>query len=280
MLGSPDARLAHRGPQRACPRRRRWRGCSTARAELDELIASRRAASASTRSSPTRTTFRAEHADAVRAGREARHAARARRSARTPPLVSVVIPYFRLDALRRGDGRSVFAQDHERLEVIVVNDGSLRPEDDAARPSSRHATRSGSSRSETRGSGARATPGIAQSRGEYVLPLDADNMHPAGVRRAAASRCSSDDPGLALRDHLVAVHRRGRRGARRRSTRDTSRSATTRRPCSQDNVAGDATAADPQADLRPRATGTARTSRATRTGSSTVSCTPPGTTGA
>jgi glycogen(starch) synthase len=99
------------------------------------------------------------------------------------PLVSVVIPYHRLDRFVEETIRSVYEQEHRRLEVIVVNDGSLRPDDVIlAELATRFPIRVLTQRNA--GVGRARNAGIAQSRGAYVLPLDADNvLRPAFIRR-------------------------------------------------------------------------------------------------
>jgi glycosyltransferase involved in cell wall biosynthesis len=108
---------------------------------------------------------------------EAPPAAPAPRSqvARPRPLVSVVIPYFRLDEFVEDTVASVFAQTQRGLEVLLVNDGSLREEDVvlaelAARYPLTVLTQANS------GLGAARNFGIGQARGRYVLPVDADNV--------------------------------------------------------------------------------------------------------
>jgi glycogen synthase len=100
------------------------------------------------------------------------------------PLVSVVIPYFRLHRFVEETLRSVFQQDHRPLEVIVVNDGSFGPDDELLKDLAtaypiRVLTQ------QNAGLGAARNAGIAQSRGRYVLPVDADNM----LRPSFVSRC-------------------------------------------------------------------------------------------
>jgi glycogen synthase len=101
--------------------------------------------------------------------------ARPRPADSEPPLVSIVIPYFEL-AEHVGEAvASAAAQTHPRCELIVVNDGSFRAQDEillelearyeltlVAQPNS--------------GLGAARNLGIELSRGEYVVPLDADNV--------------------------------------------------------------------------------------------------------
>lgn len=104
--------------------------------------------------------------------------------ARSAPLVSVVIPYFRLDRFIGDAVRSVFEQDYERIEVVVVNDGSWTPRDVvldelAARFPIRVLAQKNSGLSRARNAG------IVHARGSYVLPLDADNL----LQRRFVSRC-------------------------------------------------------------------------------------------
>jgi glycosyltransferase involved in cell wall biosynthesis len=99
-----------------------------------------------------------------------------RRRARRPrrePLVSVIVPYFRLERLVEETLGSVLEQTYDTLEIIVVNDGSLRDEDRLLYdlPAGvRVVTKVNS------GLGAARNFGIRASRGRYVLPLDADDL--------------------------------------------------------------------------------------------------------
>jgi glycogen synthase len=100
-----------------------------------------------------------------------------------PPLASIVIPYFRLERFVEEAVASACEQSYRRIEVIVVNDGSLRAEDGVlaeleARYPISVATQPNS------GLGHARNFGIALSRGRYVLPLDADNaLTPGFVER-------------------------------------------------------------------------------------------------
>ena len=96
-------------------------------------------------------------------------------AAAPPALVSVVVPYFALDRYIEDTVRSIFAQDYPRLEVILVNDGSLRQEDRVVKELSvRYPVHVVTQ--QNAGLGRARNAGIAVSRGRYVLPLDADNM--------------------------------------------------------------------------------------------------------
>jgi glycosyltransferase involved in cell wall biosynthesis len=90
-------------------------------------------------------------------------------------LVTVVVPYFRLEDYVGETLASIEAQTHRDLEIIIVNDGSLREEDAvvfdlASELPLRHITQPNS------GLGAARNLGISQALGEYVLPLDADDV--------------------------------------------------------------------------------------------------------
>jgi len=93
---------------------------------------------------------------------------------RDRPLVSIVIPYHRLERYVRETVASAAAQTHPATEIVIVNDGSLRAEDhvvyDVAEEfGARVITQVNS------GLGAARNMGISQSRGRYVVPLDADD---------------------------------------------------------------------------------------------------------
>jgi glycogen synthase len=90
------------------------------------------------------------------------------------PLVSIVIPYFRLERYVRETVASAAAQTYPETEIVIVNDGSLRAEDRvvyelADEFGTRVVTQANS------GLGAARNMGISQSRGKYVVPLDADD---------------------------------------------------------------------------------------------------------
>ena len=102
---------------------------------------------------------------------------------RATPLVSIVIPYFRMHKYVEEAVQSAVRQTHERIEVIVVNDGSFEPE---ARILDLLVTRYGVRvfTQHNQGLGAARNAGIAHARGRYVVPLDADDvLEPRFVER-------------------------------------------------------------------------------------------------
>lgn len=121
---------------------------------------------------------------------------RVRRGATTtPPLVSVIVPYFRLDETLEETLDSIAAQTHRPIETVIVNDGSLRPQDGGVfdaleRPGVTVVTQANS------GLGAARNLGVSQARGAFILPLDADDrLHPEFLERCLRPLLA--DPDLA-----------------------------------------------------------------------------------
>jgi glycosyltransferase involved in cell wall biosynthesis len=92
-----------------------------------------------------------------------------------PPLVSVVIPYYRMHEHVEATIESVFAQTYPRIEVVIVNDGSFY---DADWVLAELATRYPIAvlTQMNAGLGAARNFGISQSRGRYIVPLDPDDL--------------------------------------------------------------------------------------------------------
>jgi glycogen(starch) synthase len=91
------------------------------------------------------------------------------------PVVSVVIPYYRLAAHIAETVASAFAQTHASIEVILVNDGSFTEADWIIAELAAEYPLTVLSQLNS-GLGSARNFGITQSRGRYVVPLDADNM--------------------------------------------------------------------------------------------------------
>lgn len=103
------------------------------------------------------------------------------------PLVSIIIPYFELEWTIEATVTSALEQTWQPTEIILVNDGSLRNEDRvltnlASRGSVTVLTQINA------GLGAARNFGIQQSKGQYVVPLDADDvLAPEFVTRSVAA---------------------------------------------------------------------------------------------
>ena len=90
------------------------------------------------------------------------------------PLVSVIVPYFQLSRYVEATMASIAAQTYPRIEVLLVNDGSVLGEDEAIveladRYRARLVTQVNS------GLGQARNLGVRLARGRYVLPVDADD---------------------------------------------------------------------------------------------------------
>src|SRR5512143_290483 len=117
------------------------------------------------------------------------------------PLVSVVIPWYNAARFSEGTLRSVLAQTHRELEVIVVDDAST---DDSAALVERVAGSDPRVKllRRTRNAGTPGAPrneGVAAARGEWIAFLDADDLwHPRklelqlrALREHGAQMCST-----------------------------------------------------------------------------------------
>jgi glycosyltransferase involved in cell wall biosynthesis len=115
-----------------------------------------------------------------------------------PDLVTVVIPAY--NAARTIDEtlRSVRCQTHSRLEILVVDDGS---EDETPQIARRHAAedrRVRLIRQPHSGVAAARNRGIAEAAGDFVSPIDADDLwRPRNLEKQLAALRQSGD-GVAL----------------------------------------------------------------------------------
>lgn len=103
------------------------------------------------------------------------------------PLVTGIVPYYGEHEYVGEAVASLLAQTHRNLEVIVVNDGSLEPEDAvlaelAEDPRVRVLTQPNDGEQSAR------NLGVIDADGDYVAMLDADNVfEPEFVERAVAT---------------------------------------------------------------------------------------------
>ena len=114
------------------------------------------------------------------------------------PLVSIIIPVFNAAQTLAETLGSAAAQTYEPVEVIIIDDGST--DASAAIASAFCEERSGRHLivQPNAGVAAARNAGIAAARGEFIAPLDADDLwHPAKIaRQVAAARASPEPPGF------------------------------------------------------------------------------------
>jgi glycosyltransferase involved in cell wall biosynthesis len=110
------------------------------------------------------------------------------------PLVSVIVAAYNAEATLAETLRSALAQSYRPVEIILVDDGST---DRTAEIASSFAEVI-LIRQANAGVAAARNAGIRASRGEWLAPLDADDLwHPAKLeRQVAAALAAPELPGF------------------------------------------------------------------------------------
>ena len=121
------------------------------------------------------------------------------------PLVSVLIPAYNVEAYLSSTLEAVLAQTYERLEVVVVDDGSTdrTPEILAAH----QAKGVRGLRQENAGAAAARNRAAAAASGEAVLFLDADDLIAPGHVEALVGRLGDSVSHLAMSEWGRFLHR-------------------------------------------------------------------------
>ena len=119
-------------------------------------------------------------------------------TASPPPLVTVIIPAYNAGKTLDETLGSVRGQTYDNLEILVVDDGSR---DDTAAIAERHASadsRVRLIRQANAGVAAARNNALHQARGEWVAPVDADDLwHPEKIARQVAVMLAAS-PRVAL----------------------------------------------------------------------------------
>lgn len=111
------------------------------------------------------------------------------------PLATVIVPAFNAEATLAETLRSVMAQTHDRLEILVVDDGSTDGTAALAADIARAEPRLTLIRQANAGVAAARNAGLARARGAYVAWLDADDLwHPAKIARQLAVFAAAPTP--------------------------------------------------------------------------------------
>ncbi len=121
------------------------------------------------------------------------------------PRVSVVIPVFNCAASVAGAIDSVFAQDFEGTEVVVVDDGST---DATQQVLDRYRDRVNVIRQENRGSPAARNAGVEASGAQYVAFLDADDLWLPGRLEKTCAALDSDRDAVLVYSNAIQVNER------------------------------------------------------------------------
>lgn len=113
------------------------------------------------------------------------------------PLVSVVVPAYNAAAFIERTLRSALAQTHSAIEILVVDDGSRDATADIVRQLALEDDRITLIEQANAGVAAARNAGLAQSKGAYVAPLDADDLwHPAKIERQLTRLAARPDAGM------------------------------------------------------------------------------------
>ena len=120
------------------------------------------------------------------------------------PLVSVVIPAYNPATFLLEAIASAAAQTYTRAEIILVNDGTDKPESRAILDQASHLV-SAYIEQPNRGLGAARNAGFRAAQGDYVVPLDADDLLDGAyiAECVAALDGSGSDAAFAYSDYQV-----------------------------------------------------------------------------
>ena len=114
------------------------------------------------------------------------------------PLVSVIVPCYNGAAFLEEALRSALAQSYPEVEVVVVDDGSTDSSGEIAR---RFPVRY--IRQENRGLSEARNSGIRESKGSYLVFLDADDrLKPRAIETGLNALALRPDCALTVGDHV------------------------------------------------------------------------------
>lgn len=116
---------------------------------------------------------------------------------RPQPLVSAIVPAFQAAESITAALESVLAQTYPNIEVVVVDDGSRDRTAERVAAMARNDARVRLVRQSNRGPAAARNTGIAAAHGEFIAPLDADDIWlPDKIAEQMALMLRMPDAGL------------------------------------------------------------------------------------
>ncbi len=102
----------------------------------------------------------------------------------TLPLVSVIIPAYNAENFIAKTLASVVAQTYRRLEILVVDDGSSDRTQSIVQTMAQQDPRIKLFKQANAGVAAARNAGIDKAKGEYIAPIDADDLwHPETLEK-------------------------------------------------------------------------------------------------
>lgn len=114
------------------------------------------------------------------------------------PLVSVIIPAYNAEPTLAETLRSAAAQTYPNLEILIVDDGSTDRTAEIADVFCRADPRARLLRKANGGVASARNFGIAEAAGEWIAPLDADDLwHPSKIaKQVSAALAARERPGF------------------------------------------------------------------------------------
>ncbi|MEQ9672352.1 glycosyltransferase family 2 protein [Coleofasciculus sp. G2-EDA-02] len=120
------------------------------------------------------------------------------RVASTLPLVSVIIPAYNAEAFIEKTLKSVLSQTYQNLEVLVVDDGSQDRTPEIIKSIAQQDKRVVLLQQKNAGVAAARNLGIEKSQGEFIAPIDADDIwYPENIEKQVQCFLESD-PSVGL----------------------------------------------------------------------------------
>ena len=109
------------------------------------------------------------------------------------PLVSVIIPAYNAEAFIEITLKSVVSQTYKNIEVLVVDDGSLDRTVEIVKSIAMEDKRITLLQQSNAGVAAARNSAIAHSKGEYIAPIDADDIwYPENLEKQVQCMLSSE----------------------------------------------------------------------------------------
>ena len=116
------------------------------------------------------------------------------------PLVSVIIPAWNAEATLLETLQSAASQTYPNIEIIIIDDGSTDGTAAIARDFCAGEPRARLVRQDNQGLSAARNRAVAESRGTWIAPLDADDLwHPTTVeKQVGRARLRRSCPALSI----------------------------------------------------------------------------------
>jgi len=111
------------------------------------------------------------------------------------PLVSVIVPAWNSEGTLRETLKSVAEQTYRNIEILIVEDGSTDSTGEVADAFCQTEPRARVIRKANGGLSSARNRGIAEAKGEWVAPIDADDLwHPTKIEKQMAVALSAGEP--------------------------------------------------------------------------------------